>query len=70
MSNQREDWDSYRRDDGTIDLVAAMNGNFPALEPPPQAHAESFLRDLERVYRISSRQAAAIAVTTAYWLVR
>lgn len=70
MSNQREDWDAYRRDDGTIDLVAAMKGNFPALPPPLQAHVESFLQDLERVYRISSRQAAAIAITTAYWFAR
>ncbi len=56
-------WDAYRRADGSIDLYKAWLDN-PHSEGS-WAKAEKYLRIIEAIQPISSRQAAAQALATA-----
>lgn len=57
------DWAKYRRDDGTIDLVDAFGMCYGGGNS--YNDAVEYLRYVEQLQLINSRQAAAIALATA-----
>lgn len=63
------DWDVYRRPNGTIELVRAW-ANQGVMAGVRSSKACQFLRDIEELQPINSRQAAAIAIATANSIAR
>lgn len=62
-------WDEYRRENGTIHLAKAAIDQAPFCVPDKQAMLiDAFLNAVEKLQPIVSRQAAALAITTAYWV--
>ena len=63
-------WDKYRREDGSIDLIAAYEDrpNAQTYNAIVSNRAHSYLSSVEYLQRIQSRQAAAQALVTAEWL--
>ena len=59
------DWWKYRRPDGTIDLIDAFI-NVSYGENPSINTAIEYLRFIESLQPINSRQAAAIVLATAH----
>lgn len=71
------EWENYRRADGSIDLYSASKPYFEdnlmrvksvyawnSLEP----FVKAFFNEVESLSKIKSRQAAAIALTTCYFM--
>lgn len=61
------DFDKFRRNDSTIDLVYAFmeEPEREYMEHDQTVYAINFLEDVERRKKIVSRQLAALALTTA-----
>lgn len=59
-------FDPYRAAGGAIDLAAAYEAAYPNRGVP--AAAREYLRQVMDLHPITSRQAAAQALTTAPWL--
>lgn len=58
-------WEAHRREDGSIDLVAAfaeING------VPPDARVAAYLNMIQNLQPVKSRQTAAVAIAAAYYL--
>jgi hypothetical protein len=63
-------WDAHRRTEGSIDLCSAFDA---ILARQPNWSGEdnvghSYLQAIEAMQAITSRQAAAQAITTAIWI--
>lgn len=58
------DFEKHRRPDRTIDLRSAVFENFP-IDPNKEKSLCDFLRMVEHVFPIKSRQAAGLAIATA-----
>lgn len=63
-------WEPYRRTDGSIDLVAAFQANTDITSARVHAVAEVYLRRVEQLQRINSRQTAATVLATIEVLTR
>jgi hypothetical protein len=55
-------WEVFRRPDGTINLAEVYKVKFGRA---PSRRASLYLRDIEEMLPIKSRQAAAVALATA-----
>jgi len=67
------DWESVRRNDGTVDLVMAWNkifGRNPFHYQDEDEGTIQYLLAVEAIRPINSRQAAAIAIATATGMAR
>lgn len=62
------DFEKYRRIDQTIDLIEVFLSEYPDIPDRQKTYGKSFLKDIEDQTRIRSRQAAAVAIQTAYKL--
>ncbi len=71
MSYTEVDWNKYRRDDQSLDLLQLWLGttNVPAPLRREIEIVELYIKDVERIQRINSRQAAAIVLAQATYLV-
>jgi hypothetical protein len=58
-------WDEFRREDGSIDLIKAFENQPQQYGRLYEAFAMQFLARVESRQRIHSRQAAAIAIAAA-----
>lgn len=61
----KPNFEKHRRDDGSIDLIAVYEEAAENERIQHWREAEYFLSNIEEIHRISSRQAAAVAIATA-----
>lgn len=59
------DWDRYRRDDYTIDLVKAFKVIYGDDKAINHERAQSYLGMVEQLQPVRSRQTAAVAIAGA-----
>ena len=73
MSLAPNQWDQYRRNDGTIDLYECFQAQYPHetyTSHNGQQFARLYFDNIQSLQRINSRQAAAVAITTCAMLIR
>lgn len=58
-------WERYRRSNGTIDLKEVFNFLYPEASLKEQTIAYRFFELIQQLQPIKSRQAAAVAISTA-----
>lgn len=63
-------WNDYRNADGTIDLVKAFSAVYGGHRDINFEYAEGYLSMIESLQPIKSRQAASVAIVTAYEMFR
>ena len=64
------DWDEYRREDYSIDLVKIWVDEHDDLEVGEDEESISFLRKVENLQKLKSRQVASLALATAEMLIK
>lgn len=67
------DWEKFRREDNSLDLMAAFKDENPEEMRDPKINkgdAFAYLKLLEKTHPIKSRQTATLAITAALFMLK